>query len=143
MASVNKAIIVGYLGNDPEIRTMQNGDRVANISVATSENWIDKQTGERRQQTEWHRIIFYRKQAEIVEKYLHKGSFVYVEGKIKTRKWQDQQGIERYLTEIQATELKMLSSAQEQSPNQSKENRKTNYESGSDFDNVPDYDIPF
>ncbi|WP_439234919.1 single-stranded DNA-binding protein [Lonepinella koalarum] len=108
MAGVNKVIIVGWLGNDPEVRTMPNGDAVANISVATSESWTDKQTGERKEVTEWHRIIFYRRQAEIVEQYLHKGSQVYIEGKLKTRKWQDKNGTDHYTTEIQADVMQML-----------------------------------
>ena len=110
MAGVNKVIIVGNLGNDPEIRTMPNGDPVANISVATSETWMDKQTGERREQTEWHRIVFFRRQAEVAGQYLRKGSKVYVEGKLKTRKWQDQNGQDRYTTEIQGDVLQMLDS---------------------------------
>ncbi|MFZ7260326.1 single-stranded DNA-binding protein [Avibacterium avium] len=110
MAGVNKVIIVGNLGNDPEIRTMPNGEAVANISVATSESWMDKNTGERREITEWHRIVFYRRQAEIVGEYLRKGSKVYVEGRLRTRKWQDQNGQERYTTEIQGDVLQMLDS---------------------------------
>ncbi|STY64094.1 Helix-destabilizing protein [Mannheimia haemolytica] len=90
MAGINKVIIVGNLGNDPEMRTMPNGEAVANISVATSESWTDKNTGERREVTEWHRIVFYRRQAEVCGQYLRKGSQVYVEGRLKTRKWQDQ-----------------------------------------------------
>ena len=108
MAGVNKVIIVGHLGNDPEIRTMPNGDAVANISVATSESWNDRNTGERREVTEWHRIVFYRRQAEICGEYLRKGSQVYVEGRLKTRKWQDQNGQERYTTEIQGDVMQML-----------------------------------
>lgn len=108
MAGINKVIIVGYLGNDPEIRTMPNGEPVANISVATSEVWNDKNTGERREATEWHRIILFRRLAEIAGQYLRKGSLVYVEGKLKTRKWQDQNGQDRYTTEIQADSLTML-----------------------------------
>ena len=108
MASVNKVIIVGHLGNDPEIRTMPNGESVANISVATSESWTDKATGERRESTEWHRIVFYRRQAEVVGQYLRKGSQVYVEGRLKTRKWQDQNGQDRYTTEIQGDVMQML-----------------------------------
>lgn len=92
MAGVNKVIIVGNLGNDPDVRTMPNGDAVAKISVATSESWIDKNTNERKTQTEWHSIVFYRRQAEICGQYLKKGSKVYVEGRLKTRKWQDQNG---------------------------------------------------
>lgn len=110
MAGVNKVIIVGNLGNDPEMRTMPNGEAVANISVATSESWNDKNTGERREFTEWHRIVFYRRQAEICGQYLRKGSKVYIEGRLRTRKWQDQNGQERYTTEIQGDVLQMLDS---------------------------------
>lgn len=110
MAGVNKVIIVGNLGNDPEMRTMPSGEAVANISVATSESWTDKNTGERREQTEWHRIVFFRRQAEICGQYLRKGSKVYVEGRLKTRKWQDQNGQDRYTTEIQGDVLQMLDS---------------------------------
>lgn len=113
MAGINKAIIVGNLGQDPEIRTMQNGDQVATLSVATSESWTDKQTGERRELTEWHRIVLYRRLAEIAGQYLKKGSKVYIEGRIRTRKWQDQHGVERYTTEIQGDSLQMLDSRQE------------------------------
>ncbi|WP_101774936.1 single-stranded DNA-binding protein [Pasteurella oralis] len=122
MAGVNKVIIVGNLGNNPEIRTMPNGDLVANISVATSEAWNDKQTGERREVTEWHRIVFYRRQAEICEQYLKKGSKVYVEGKLRTRKWQDQNGQDRYTTEIQGDVLQMLDSRQDSQPQQAQVN---------------------
>ena len=115
MAGVNKVIIVGHLGNDPEIRTMPNGDAVANISVATSESWNDRNTGERREVTEWHRIVFYRRQAEICGEYLRKGSQVYVEGRLKTRKWQDQNGQDRYTTEIQGDVMQMLG-ARNQNP---------------------------
>ncbi|QGM80266.1 single-stranded DNA-binding protein [Otariodibacter oris] len=108
MASVNKVIIVGNLGNDPDMRTMPNGDAVANISVATTESWTDKNTGERRENTEWHRIVFFRRQAEVVGQYLRKGSQVYVEGRLRTRKWQDQNGQDRYTTEIQGDVLQML-----------------------------------
>lgn len=108
MAGINKVIIVGNLGNDPEMRTMPNGEAVANISVATSESWTDKNTGERREVTEWHRIVFYRRQAEVAGEYLRKGSQVYVEGRLKTRKWQDQNGQDRYTTEIQGDVLQML-----------------------------------
>ncbi|OOF71404.1 single-stranded DNA-binding protein [Rodentibacter caecimuris] len=110
MAGVNKVIIVGNLGNNPEVRTMPNGDAVANISVATSESWTDRNTNERREITEWHRIVFYRRQAEIVGEYLRKGSKVYVEGRLRTRKWQDQNGQDRYTTEIQGDVLQMLDS---------------------------------
>ena len=110
MAGINKVIIVGFLGSDPELRTMPNGEAVANISVATSEAWTDKNTGERREMTEWHRIVFYRRQAEICGEYLKKGSHVYIEGRLRTRKWQDQNGQDRYTTEIQGDILQMLDS---------------------------------
>lgn len=108
MAGINKVIIVGHLGNDPEMRSMPNGEAVANISVATSEAWMDKNTGERREVTEWHRIVFYRKLAEICGQYLKKGAQVYIEGRLRTRKWQDQNGQDRYTTEIQGDVMQML-----------------------------------
>jgi single-strand DNA-binding protein len=108
MASVNKVILVGNLGADPETRYMPNGDAVANIRLATTESWKDKASGEKKEITEWHRVVFYRKLAEIVGQYLKKGSAVYVEGRIRTRKWQDKEGQERYTTEIEASEMQML-----------------------------------
>lgn len=108
MTGINKVIIVGHLGNDPEMRSMPNGEAVANISVATSEAWTDKNTGERREVTEWHRIVFYRKLAEICGQYLKKGAQVYIEGRLRTRKWQDQNGQDRYTTEIQGDVMQML-----------------------------------
>src|SRR5919201_5755401 len=99
--SVNKVILVGNLGRDPEIRSFQNGGRVANLSVATSETWRDKQSGERKEKTEWHRVaIFNERLVEVAEKYLRKGSKVYIEGQLQTRKWTDQSGQERYTTEV-------------------------------------------
>lgn len=112
MASVNKVILVGNLGADPETRYMPNGDAVANIRLATTESWKDKATGEKKDLTEWHRVVFYRKLAEIVGQYLKKGSAVYVEGRIRTRKWQDKEGQERYTTEIEANEMQMLGGRQ-------------------------------
>ncbi|MBK7425003.1 MAG: single-stranded DNA-binding protein [Propionivibrio sp.] len=112
MASVNKVILVGNLGKDPEVRYMTNGDAVANVTIATSDSWKDKATGEKKESTEWHRVVFYRKLAEIVSQYLKKGSQVYIEGRIRTRKWQDKEGQERYTTEIEAEEMKMLGSRQ-------------------------------
>jgi len=108
MASVNKVIIVGNLGRDPETRYMPNGEAVTNIAVATSEKWTDKASGEKKELTEWHRITFYRKLAEIAGQYLKKGSSVYVEGKLQTRKWTDKEGVERYTTEIIADQMQML-----------------------------------
>lgn len=109
MSSVNKAIIIGNLGDDPAVRYMPDGNAVANISVATSETWKDKTTGEKKEKTEWHRVTFYSKLAEIAGQYLRKGSKVYVEGRLQTRKWQDKEGIDRYTTEIIAHEMRMLS----------------------------------
>lgn len=114
MSSVNKVIIVGRLGNDPEVRQFQNGGGVTSISVATSERWTDKNTGERKEQTEWHRISLFNRLGEIAAQYLRKGSMVYIEGSLQTRKYTDQQGIERYSTEIRASEMRMLSSNNEQ-----------------------------
>jgi len=112
MASVNKVIIVGNLGRDPEVRSFPSGDRVANVTVATTDKWKDKQTGEMREATEWHRVVFNGRLAEIVEQYLRKGSQVYVEGSLRTRKWTDQSGVEKYSTEIRADQMQMLGSRQ-------------------------------
>ena len=112
MASVNKVILVGNLGKDPETRYMSSGDAVCNITIATSESWKDKNTGEKREITEWHKVVFYRKLAKIAGQYLKKGSSVYIEGRIRTRKWQDKDGNDRYTTEIEATEMQMLGSRQ-------------------------------
>jgi single-strand DNA-binding protein len=105
---VNKAIIVGTLGQDPEVRYTASGSAVANISVATNENWKDRNTGEMQERTEWHRIVMFGKLAEIAQQYLKKGSQAYFEGRIQTRKWQDQSGNDRYSTEIVANEMQML-----------------------------------
>ncbi|HYD80369.1 MAG TPA: single-stranded DNA-binding protein [Paucimonas sp.] len=112
MASVNKVIIVGNLGRDPETRYMPNGEAVTNIAVATTEKWTDKASGDKKELTEWHRITFYRKLAEIAGQYLRKGSQVYVEGRLQTRKWTDKEGVERYTTEIIADTMQMLGSRQ-------------------------------
>lgn len=108
MTGVNKVIIVGYLGADPETRQFANGGFVANISVATSEKWTDKQTGENRELTEWHRISLFNRLGEIAAQYLKKGSQVYIEGSLRTRKWQDDSGQDRYITEIKANSMQML-----------------------------------
>ncbi len=107
---VNKVILVGNLGNDPEIRYMPNGGAVANITIATSESWRDKATGEQREKTEWHRVALFGKLAEVAGEYLRKGSQVYIEGQLQTRKWQDQSGADKYTTEIVASEMQMLDS---------------------------------
>lgn len=105
---VNKAILIGNLGGDPEVRYMPSGGAVANITLATSEVWKDKQTGEQHDRTEWHRIVFFNRLAEIAGEYLKKGAKIYVEGRIQTRKWQDKTGQDRYTTEIIANEMQML-----------------------------------
>lgn len=108
MASVNRVTIVGNLGRDPELRTFPSGDQVANVTVATTDKWKDKQSGEMKEATEWHRIVFNGRLAEIAGQYLRKGSQVYVEGSLRTRKWTDQSGVEKYSTEIRADQMQML-----------------------------------
>jgi single-strand DNA-binding protein len=105
---VNKVILIGNLGADPETRAMPSGSTVANLRVATSESWRDKQTGEQQERTEWHRVAFFGRLAEVAGEYLRKGSQVYIEGSLRTRKWQDKQGNERYSTEIVGNDLQML-----------------------------------
>ena len=107
---VNKVILIGNLGQDPEVKYMPNGNAVANITVATSESWKDKNTGEQVDKTEWHRVVFFRRLAEIVGEYLKKGSKIYIEGKLQTRKWQDKNGADHWTTEIVANEMQMLDS---------------------------------
>lgn len=104
---INKVILVGNLGNDPEVRYMPNGNAVANISIATSDSWKDKTSGEQQEKTEWHRVVFFNRLAEIVEQYVKKGSKIYVEGRLQTRSW-EQEGVKRYSTEIVASEMQML-----------------------------------
>ncbi|WP_295168695.1 single-stranded DNA-binding protein [uncultured Brevundimonas sp.] len=105
--SVNKVILVGNLGRDPEIRSMPNGDRIANLSIATSETWRDKSSGERKEKTEWHRVVIFNDNiVKVVENYVKKGSTVYIEGALQTRKWTDQQGVEKYSTEIVVSRFK-------------------------------------
>ena len=113
MASVNKVIVVGNLGRDPEIRTFPSGDQVANVTIATTDKWKDKQTGEMKEATEWHRVVFNGRLAEITGQYLRKGSQVYVEGSLRTRKWTDQSGVEKYSTEIRADQMQMLGQRQD------------------------------
>ena len=112
MASVNKVIIVGNLGKDPEMRSFPNGDQIANVTIATTDKWKDKQTGEAKEATEWHRVAFGGRLAEIAGQYLRKGSQVYIEGSLRTRKWTDKDGIEKYTTEIRADQMQMLGSRQ-------------------------------
>lgn len=139
MASVNKVILIGNLGKDPETKYMSSGDAVTNITLATTESWKDK-NGEKQQKTEWNRVTFYRKLAEIAGQYLKKGSPVYVEGKLETRKWTDKNGVDRYTTEIIATDMKMLGGK----PSDAQETRQANKQqnTGTGFDDMED-DIPF
>ena len=149
MAGVNLVIILGNLGNDPEMRYMPNGEPVANISIATSETWNDKNTGEKRERTEWHRVVAYRRTAEIIGQYTRKGSKLYVEGKLQTRKWTDQNGVDRYTTEIIADSVQLLDSrrdgqnenhgriggGQQQSP--PRQNSNPQYEQQNFDDDIP------
>ncbi len=108
MASVNKVILIGNLGRDPEVRYAASGAAICNVTIATSRQWKDKTSGERQEETEWHRVVFYDRLAEIAGEYLKKGKSVYVEGRLKTRKWTDKEGVEKYTTEIIAQEMNML-----------------------------------
>ena len=107
---INKVILVGNLGKDPEIRYSAGGAAIANTTIATSDSWKDKQTGEKQERTEWHRVVFFNRLAEVVGEYLKKGAQVYIEGRLQTRKWQDKEGQDRYTTEIVANEMQMLGS---------------------------------
>lgn len=106
--SVNKVILIGNLGQDPEVRFTPSGTAVANLNLATSDTWMDRQSGQRQERTEWHRVVLFNKTAEIAQQYLKKGSKVYIEGRLQTRKWQDQNGQDRYSTEIVANDMQML-----------------------------------
>ena len=142
---VNKVILVGNLGQKPEMRCTATQSAVANISVATTESWKDKETGEMRDKTEWHRVVYFGKLAEIVEKYLDKGSKVYVEGKLQTRKWQDKSGADRWTTEIVGNELTMLDSrsgSQQNEFNQD-DNSSMGMNDSQDAGGLTDDDIPF
>lgn len=116
MSSVNKVILIGNLGKDPEVKYMPSGGAVTNISIATTSSWKDKTTGEKKEQTEWHKVVGFNRLAEIMGEYLHKGSQVYIEGSLRTRKWQDKEGKDRYTTEIVADEMKMLGKPSGQAP---------------------------
>jgi single-strand DNA-binding protein len=141
--SVNKAIILGHLGKDPDIRYMASGDAVAKFSVATSETYKDK-NGDKQEKTEWHNVVFFKRQAEIAGEYLKKGSQVYVEGRLQTRKWEDKEGRDRYTTEIVGTELKLIGGRNDSKQDRkeaSKEDRPDKKESKG-FEDFED-DIPF
>ncbi|MEK9779940.1 MAG: single-stranded DNA-binding protein [Gammaproteobacteria bacterium] len=142
---VNKVILVGNLGQKPEMRYTATQSAVANLSVATTESWKDKETGEMRDKTEWHRVVYFGKLAEIVEKYLDKGSKVYVEGKLQTRKWQDKSGADRWTTEIVGNELTMLDSrsgSQQNEFNQA-DNSSMGMNDSQEAGGLTDDDIPF
>ena len=153
---INKVILVGNVGVDPDVRYMPNGNAVTTLSVATSETWKDKQTGEKQERTEWHRVICFNRLGEIAGEYVRKGSKLYVEGSLRTRKWQDQQGVERYTTEIVAADIQMLDSkgsgafnetmpaAAQQHPNESQRNAPASNQSAPApaFEDLDD-DIPF
>lgn len=143
MSGVNKAIILGNVGNDPEVKYMPNGNAVANLSIATSETWKDKSTSDKQEKTEWHRIVAFGKLAEIIEKYVKKGSKLYIEGKLQTRSWK-KDGQKHYSTEIVANSMQMLDSRSEtgngrdQQPQQSQPAQQS-----SSFDDFDDSSIPF
>ncbi len=134
---VNKVILIGHLGQDPEVKFMPSGSAVANVSIATTEQWKDKNSGEKQSKTEWHRVIFFARLAEVVGEYLKKGSQVYVEGRLQTRKWTDKNGVERYTTEIVANEMQMLGGKGERS---APEDAGTSTGGGEEF---VDSEIPF
>jgi single-strand DNA-binding protein len=146
---INKVIIVGNCGQDPELKHLPSGGAVTNISVATSESWKDKNTGEQKERSEWHRVVFFNRLAEIAGEYLKKGSKVYVEGSLRTRKWQAQDGSDRYSTEIVASEMQMLDSRGQDSqqsaavspPSVAQPTAQGNFQAPDGFD--PDQDIPF
>lgn len=149
MAGVNRVIILGNLGAEPETRHLPSGGAVTNVRIATSETWKDKNTGEKKEQTEWHRVIFFNRLAEIAGEYLHKGSKVYIEGALRTRKWQDKEGRDQYTTEIVAKEMQLLDSRQQDSaprqerapaPQRSPEPASN---AGAGFEDWDDDQIPF
>ena len=141
---VNKVILVGNLGQKPEMRYTATQTAVANLSIATTESWKDKESGENRDKTEWHRVVFFGSLAEIAEKYLDKGSSVYVDGKIQTRKWQDKDGNDRYTTEVLGNQLTMLGSrSSSDSSNQTDNSSNTPFPDDDSGEGLSDDDIPF
>lgn len=143
MASLNKVLLIGNLGKDPESRYLPSGGAVCNFSIATTESWKDKQTGQKQEKTEWHNIVMYNKLAEIAGQYLKKGSSVYVEGRLQTRKWQDKQtGADRYSTEIVADQMQMLGGRGESSHDSAPQQQRQSASPHPD-DDFSDQDIPF
>ena len=146
MSGVNKVILVGNVGQDPEYKAMPNGDGVINLSIATSESWKDKNTGEKKEKTEWHRVVMFRKLADLANQYVKKGSKLYLEGKLQTRSW-EQDGVKRYTTEINAHEMQFLDSKPSggqpaREPAQSQQAQQQTQPAPANFDNFDD-DIPF
>lgn len=142
MASLNKVIIIGNLGRDPETRYAPSGDCICNIAVATTETWKDKQTGEKKEATEWHRIAFFGKLGEIAAQYLKKGSQVYVEGSLRTREYTDKDGVKKYATDIKASEMKMLGGRAESAPSAQAPRQAAQQQQAPNFADLDD-DIPF
>jgi len=154
MSSLNKVQLIGHLGRDPESRTFDNGNTVANATLATTERWKDKQTGENRELTEWHRLVFHGKLAEIAATYLQKGSLIYAEGALRNRKWTDNHGIEKYSTEVRVDVMRMLGGRPERTPQDAAPPAKASPQpsarspqpagayAGSGFEDMDD-DIPF
>ena len=144
--SVNKAILIGNLGKDPEVRYAADGAAVANVSIATQERWTDKNSGDKQERTEWHRVVFFGKLAEIVAKYLKKGSQCYIEGRIQTRKWTDKEGADRYTTEILADRMEMVGGrpqgGQQDQPQQPQQGQTQQRKPAEDHTGLDD-DIPF
>ena len=141
---VNKVTLIGNLGNDPEVRYGASGNAVANVSLATTESWRDKDSGEQQEKTEWHRVVFFGKLAEIAEQYLDKGSQLYVEGKLQTRKWQDKDGNDRYTTEVLGNQLTMLGSrGSSDNSNQMESSSDTPFPEDDSGEGLTDDDIPF
>ena len=140
MAGVNKVFLIGRLGQDPEVKFTQSGTAVVNFSLATSETWKDKDSGEKNEKTEWHKVVAWRRLAEICGEYLHKGSQVYIEGKLQTRSWEDQDGNKRWTTEVVANQMTMLGSKGDVSDRQdpSPQNQQSSQE-----DTFPEDEIPF
>jgi len=139
---INKVILIGNLGKDPEVRYASNGNAIANITLATSESWKDKNTGEQVDKTEWHRVVFFNRLAEIAGEYLKKGSKVYIEGKLQTRKWQDKSGQDRYTTEVVASEMQMLDSRGGGSANFDQSQNSQNQYSSAPAQSAPQQQAP-
>ena len=143
MATLNKVTLIGYLGHNPEIRYTASGDPVAHVTLATTETWKDKASGEKKEATEWHRIVLYRKLAEIVSQYLKKGSHVYIEGRLQTRKWTAKDGTDRYTTEIIADDLRMLGSRGEHRADDAEQETPSKRATAHTADLLPEDAIPF